>query len=629
MPSTRLSRRPARTARLHLEALEERTLLAGGLVGNLVNFGDSLSDTGNVSLATSGAIPASPPYSDGRFSNGPIWVDTLAKYLGEPAVKPSLAGGLDYAFGGATAAVNPVAPFDLVPTLAEQVTYYLTGTPPNPFLPPLAPHTPAANDLFTVWAGANDFIDTFPALITAPPQTVGQAAVASAYASADAVASSLQTLYNAGARQFVVANMPPLGKTPYFQSLGLTTLGNVWAGAFNQELSTDLAALASNPGVKVVPVDAAGLLQQAIQNPTSFGFVNTTDPVGDYTDFPNSVFIKDVTATDSQDYLFFDGVHPTSKTQQIIGLQAAAGVYDALNVHHLVVTSTADTVDPTATGLSLREMLNLSNAMTGEQTITFNLGSGPHEIDLSGTDLPITSTLSNSGGTDVNILGPAGGTLTISGAGKSRVFEVGANAQATIANLTLTKGAATDHGGAISNAGQLWLAGDVLSGNTAPVGGAVYNTGALWVANSAFVGNTATGAAVAEGGALANSGPSATAVLVGTLFIDNVAHGTTFSEGGAIANLGGANLTVLASLLADNEAVGGQALGGAIFDDTGSTLDLFFSVVTNNMAQGSGTGGAGLGGGLYLAKGSKLTKVGTLIADNWASTAGWNVFTAT
>ena len=50
-------------------------------------FGDSLSDTGNVSNVTrfvqtldpsTSVQPPSPPYFQGRYSNGPLWVDYLA-----------------------------------------------------------------------------------------------------------------------------------------------------------------------------------------------------------------------------------------------------------------------------------------------------------------------------------------------------------------------------------------------------------------------------------------------------------------------------------------------------------------------------------------------------------------------
>jgi len=46
-------------------------------------FGDSYCDVGNIFTATGGAEPAAP-YYDGRFSNGPIWLDHVAGFLGVP-----------------------------------------------------------------------------------------------------------------------------------------------------------------------------------------------------------------------------------------------------------------------------------------------------------------------------------------------------------------------------------------------------------------------------------------------------------------------------------------------------------------------------------------------------------------
>ena len=71
-------------------------------------FGDSLSDVGNVYAATGGAEPASP-YSNGQFSNGPIWAQDLSNSLGLGVLKPSLTGGTDYAFGSATTRDNDSA----------------------------------------------------------------------------------------------------------------------------------------------------------------------------------------------------------------------------------------------------------------------------------------------------------------------------------------------------------------------------------------------------------------------------------------------------------------------------------------------------------------------------------------
>jgi outer membrane lipase/esterase len=79
-------------------------LLAAGLTSaqaspsfsNLFIFGDSLADTGNLSLLTGGAVPGNTqPYDNGRFSNGPLWVETLASGMGLGAnvAAPSIAGG--------------------------------------------------------------------------------------------------------------------------------------------------------------------------------------------------------------------------------------------------------------------------------------------------------------------------------------------------------------------------------------------------------------------------------------------------------------------------------------------------------------------------------------------------------
>src|SRR3954468_4438171 len=78
-------------------ALADRAL---GAYSQIVVFGDSLSDTGNVNNQTFGISPGSG-YYEGRFSNGPVWVEGLATNLGVAAPTYSRGGGRDYAYGGA------------------------------------------------------------------------------------------------------------------------------------------------------------------------------------------------------------------------------------------------------------------------------------------------------------------------------------------------------------------------------------------------------------------------------------------------------------------------------------------------------------------------------------------------
>ena len=129
--------------------------VAAHAYSSLYVFGDSLSDAGNVYLATT--APGSPfppqpvaPYVNGQFSNGPIWVEDLSARLGLGPVLPALAGGTDYAFGGATTGYPATLSSTLpVPTLAQQVGLFLSAV--SGLAPPSA--------LYTVWAGSNDLLN--------------------------------------------------------------------------------------------------------------------------------------------------------------------------------------------------------------------------------------------------------------------------------------------------------------------------------------------------------------------------------------------------------------------------------------------------------------------------------------
>src|SRR6476659_8447225 len=72
---------------------------AAGPFSNLVVFGDSLSDVGNIAQAPFINTPG-PYYWNGRFSNGPVYAETLATGLGLPALVNSASGGNDFAYGG-------------------------------------------------------------------------------------------------------------------------------------------------------------------------------------------------------------------------------------------------------------------------------------------------------------------------------------------------------------------------------------------------------------------------------------------------------------------------------------------------------------------------------------------------
>jgi phospholipase/lecithinase/hemolysin len=170
--------------------------LQAGSIDAIDAFGDSLSDVGNVFLATSGAEPASP-YFNGQFSNGNIWVQGLATGLGLAPLTPSLAGGTDYAVGDAqtgTTLYNTGGAADL-----------LTGQLPAFEL--ANPGGADPNALYTIWIGAND-LNAIPG--TATPGNVATD-IGEIVGNID---TAINTLASLGAKNFLVVTVPDLGKTP-------------------------------------------------------------------------------------------------------------------------------------------------------------------------------------------------------------------------------------------------------------------------------------------------------------------------------------------------------------------------------------------------------------------------------
>jgi len=295
----------ARSLGLALLALALAPPLAhAGPYSSFVVFGDSLSDTGNAFIGSGGTYPPGPfyppntPYSAGRFSNGPIWVNTFASQLGLSSTA-WLGGGRNYAFGGAlTSGVSPYG----TPSMAVQVGLYLGSGPSD-----------IGTSLFSLWGGANDFF------------LGGQANPA---VPANNIAAQIQTLINAGGREFLVFNLPALGDTPL--GLGNTPFAgnnqfllNLLTSLYNQQLWANLDQIEqNNPGVSIYRVDVAALFQQLLANPAGFGFNPALVGRGAVEDW---VFYGAPFPT-GNGYLFWDAVHPTTQVHSLIAQRALAAV---------------------------------------------------------------------------------------------------------------------------------------------------------------------------------------------------------------------------------------------------------------------------------------------------------------
>lgn len=281
---------------------------------SIVVFGDSLSDTGNVAHLTQDKYGFRLPgpvfdYTDGRFTNGAdtepaaqnyfgVWIEQYAATLpSKPEVKDSLDGGTNYAFGfaftgGGTSAFT-FGPSDAlsvdVENIGQQITDYL------------ATH-PKIDDktLFVVWGGANDVLNA-----TSSDDVIN---------SGIDQAINLQRLIDAGATQFIVPNLPPLGLVPRLNGSTATSVPATQASAlYNDVLRQGLAILRDfNPGrrLHLSQLDVYALFNEVVASPSLYSLVNVTassqgEPV------------------DPDTYLFWDGLHPTTRGHKILAVTAA------------------------------------------------------------------------------------------------------------------------------------------------------------------------------------------------------------------------------------------------------------------------------------------------------------------
>jgi outer membrane lipase/esterase len=269
-------------------------------IHEIVAFGDSLTDTGNYYALSGNTNPASPPYYNGHFSNGPVWVERLAWRLGIPAPVASSQGGTNYAYSDARTGggVNTSQAGIVVPNIGSQISDYLTN------------HRPKANQLFVIWGGGNDFIYDF----IYGSQTNPQVPV-------NNLKNHITALANAGAKNFVVGNLFLLGKTPLIINLyygAYVQYFNAMSQDFNTKLDSMLCQLRSKLGINIYRLDAGSLFQNIQANPSAYGLVNAFDPAKS-----GDIGAPGVVAPNPNEYLFWDGVHPTAAAHHIIERQVS------------------------------------------------------------------------------------------------------------------------------------------------------------------------------------------------------------------------------------------------------------------------------------------------------------------
>lgn len=290
--------RGAALAALSLAAASVAGAASAQSYSRLVVFGDSLSDNGNLYLATGGSTPASPPYGAGRFSNGPVFTERLgfnaANFMGP------VTGSINYAFGGARTD-SQAQPLGMRLQLAQ---YQQRGG------------TFGANDLVSVLGGANNIFQGLPAA-GASTNPTGAITPVALSAAAD-INFIVNGIAQAGAGTVLVTNLPKLSITPQFRGTPAAPLADFAVTTFNGALLTGLnATAAARPGTNIILMDLFKVGDVIAGNPSAFGVSNVTQPC-----------FNGVTVCSNPDsYFYFDGVHPTAKGHEVIARLANDYLY--------------------------------------------------------------------------------------------------------------------------------------------------------------------------------------------------------------------------------------------------------------------------------------------------------------
>ncbi len=277
-------------------------------------FGDSLSDTGNTYNATGKTFPQSPPYFEGRFSNGPLWVEYLGDQLG---LKPTLfttipatppTQGINFAFGGASSGLdNAVVPNVGLPGVLQQVLGFAGNLQANN-------QTADPNALYTLWGGANDFFFLNPEDSTTPISNISLA---------------LNTLVGVGAKNILVFNLPDLGQLPAatIDNRNPVTLSES-TNEFNLGLATTVNALSRNPNLNIISIDTFSLFNQA----SALGFTNVTESclsrldICDPGNNKSCLSRLDICDPGNNKFLIWDDFHPTTAAHKVIADAAMAAI---------------------------------------------------------------------------------------------------------------------------------------------------------------------------------------------------------------------------------------------------------------------------------------------------------------
>ncbi|XP_057948465.1 GDSL esterase/lipase At5g45670-like [Malania oleifera] len=307
-------------------------------------FGDSLVDNGNnnaiSSLARANYLPYGidfPAGPTGRFSNGKTTVDVLAELLGFDSYIPPYAtargqdilGGVNYASAAAGIRDETGRQLGGRVSMSGQVRNYRNTV--SQVVNLLGGEAAAANYLrqcvYTVGMGSNDYLNNYfmPLFYSSSsrytPEQFADLLI-------QQYSQQLRSLYNYGARKVALIGVGQIGCSPYELARnspdGRTCAQRINNAnkLFNDRLKSLVDTLNRDlTGSSFTYIDAYGIFQDILSNPSSYGFRVTNAGCcgvgrnnGQITCLPLQTPCRN-----RKEYLFWDAFHPTEAANVIVG----------------------------------------------------------------------------------------------------------------------------------------------------------------------------------------------------------------------------------------------------------------------------------------------------------------------
>ncbi|KAI0537905.1 carbohydrate esterase family 16 protein [Xylaria digitata] len=321
---------------------------AGAKVKNLILFGDSYTDEGRLYyMIGSGGVSPPPgtviPHSNVTAAGGYSWPYFASQKLGAATYNYAVGGAvcsneivLRYLDTGSIKFPFPSVIDDEVPTFKADIEYASTHTNTTFF----QDRTPE-NSVYSLWIGTNDLgTGGFLSDQQMPGKTISDYI--------DCVWSLFDEVYSSGGRRFVLSTQAPLERSPLYASIEHGGSGDVsyWTNktAYNttqyeekiRESTTTVNTIFDYgapfqllvqkrwPGASFTILDAHQIILDIIAEPSKY-LDTPANVTGFYYSCPDPFSMDGCITSENplSSFLWYDSLHPSTRTSEIIGLEFA------------------------------------------------------------------------------------------------------------------------------------------------------------------------------------------------------------------------------------------------------------------------------------------------------------------